>query len=144
MRDVENTLRYLRDDGVIVLHDRNPANGSIACPAPSFADFCAQNHERDFFQHLRLAETARVQHLDLTGMRGRDQGHPVDGGRLLTPMIAGAAVVPLSGAGVANNPQRVNRRRARGRPASRLPVPAPGSIRASGETSQRKPGCCRR
>ena len=100
MRDVENTLRYLRDDGVIVLHDRSPANGSIACPAPSFADFCAQNHERDFFQHLRLAETARVQHLDLTGMRGRDQGHPVDGGRLLSPMIAGATVLPSSGAGV--------------------------------------------
>jgi hypothetical protein len=51
VRDVENTLRYLRDDGVIVLHDRNPANASIACAAPSFADFCAQNHGWDFFQH---------------------------------------------------------------------------------------------
>jgi hypothetical protein len=30
VRDVENTLRYLRDDGVIVLHDRNPADASIA------------------------------------------------------------------------------------------------------------------
>ena len=43
MRDVENTLRYLRDDGVIVLHDCNPANASIACPATSYADFRAQH-----------------------------------------------------------------------------------------------------
>ena len=41
--DVENTLRYLRDDGVIVLHDCNPANASIACPATSYADFRAQH-----------------------------------------------------------------------------------------------------
>jgi len=44
VRDVENTLRYLRDDGVIVLHDCNPAHASIACPATSYADFRAQNH----------------------------------------------------------------------------------------------------
>ena len=44
LRDVENTLRYLRDDGVIVLHDCNPAHASIACPATSYADFRAQNH----------------------------------------------------------------------------------------------------
>jgi hypothetical protein len=44
VRDVENTLRYLRDDGVIVLHDCNPARASIAYPAASFADFYAQNH----------------------------------------------------------------------------------------------------
>jgi hypothetical protein len=36
LRDVENTLRYLRDDGVIVLHDCNPTRVSIACPASSF------------------------------------------------------------------------------------------------------------
>jgi Methyltransferase domain len=42
LRDVENTLRYLRDDGLIVLHDCNPANASIACPATSHADFLAQ------------------------------------------------------------------------------------------------------
>jgi hypothetical protein len=53
VRDVENTVRYLRDDAVIVLHDRNPANASIACPAPSFAAFRAENHRRDFFQYLR-------------------------------------------------------------------------------------------
>ncbi len=41
VRDVENTLRYLRDDGVIVLHDCNPANASIACPVASYADFRA-------------------------------------------------------------------------------------------------------
>jgi len=44
VRDVENTVRYLRDDGVIVLHDCNPARASIACPATSCADFRAQNH----------------------------------------------------------------------------------------------------
>jgi methyltransferase family protein len=38
LRDVENALRYLRDDGVIVLHDCNPANASIARPATSRAD----------------------------------------------------------------------------------------------------------
>jgi hypothetical protein len=49
MRDVENTLRYLRDDGVIVLHDCNPAKASIACPATSEADFHAQNHWWDYY-----------------------------------------------------------------------------------------------
>jgi Methyltransferase domain len=44
VRDVENTLRYLRDDGVIVLHDCNPVHASRACPATSYADFRAQNH----------------------------------------------------------------------------------------------------
>lgn len=43
MRDVENTLRYLRDDGVIILHDCNPATASIAYPAESFADFYQQH-----------------------------------------------------------------------------------------------------
>jgi hypothetical protein len=43
VRDVENTLRYLRDDGVIFLHDCNPANASIAYPAKSIADFRAQH-----------------------------------------------------------------------------------------------------
>ncbi|MGH3970945.1 MAG: hypothetical protein ACRDTV_23245, partial [Mycobacterium sp.] len=45
-------------------------------------------------QHLRPAEAARVQHLDLAGVRCRDQGHPVDYRGPLTPMIAGAAVAP--------------------------------------------------
>jgi SAM-dependent methyltransferase len=44
LRDVENALRYLRDDGVILLHDCSPANARMACPATSFADFRAQNH----------------------------------------------------------------------------------------------------
>ncbi|OBA84266.1 biotin carboxyl carrier protein [Mycobacterium sp. 1164966.3] len=42
--DVENTLRYLREDGIIVLHDCNPSRASIGCPAESYADFRAQNH----------------------------------------------------------------------------------------------------
>jgi Methyltransferase domain len=50
VRDVENTLRYLRDDGVIVLHDCNPANASIACPATSHADLRAQNHWWNFLR----------------------------------------------------------------------------------------------
>jgi hypothetical protein len=44
VRDVENTLRYLRDDGIILMHDCNPGNASVACPAASYADFRAQNH----------------------------------------------------------------------------------------------------
>jgi hypothetical protein len=47
VRDVENTLRYLRDDGVIFLHDCNPANASIAFPATSYADYRAQHPWRD-------------------------------------------------------------------------------------------------
>jgi hypothetical protein len=42
VRDVENTLRYLRDDGVIFLHDCNPPLALIARPATSQADFMAQ------------------------------------------------------------------------------------------------------
>ncbi|CAM4397687.1 hypothetical protein MB901379_01569 [Mycobacterium basiliense] len=47
--DVENTLRYLRDDGVIVLHDCNPARASIGFPATSYADFRAHNRAWDVF-----------------------------------------------------------------------------------------------
>lgn len=43
VHDVENTLRYLRDDGVIFLHDCNPTRASVAFPADSYADFRAQN-----------------------------------------------------------------------------------------------------
>jgi hypothetical protein len=49
VRDVENTMRYLRDDGVIVLHDCNPASASIAYPATSYADFLAS--ERGHWWH---------------------------------------------------------------------------------------------
>jgi hypothetical protein len=42
-RDVENTLKYLRDDGVILLHDCNPAHATIECAATSYADFRVQN-----------------------------------------------------------------------------------------------------
>jgi Methyltransferase domain len=43
VRDVEHTLRYLRDDGIIVLHDCNPATAMIGFPATSYEDFRAQN-----------------------------------------------------------------------------------------------------
>jgi Methyltransferase domain len=43
VRDVEKTLRYLRDDGVIFVHDCNPMRPSVACPVASYADFRAQN-----------------------------------------------------------------------------------------------------
>ncbi|MEE6176652.1 class I SAM-dependent methyltransferase [Mycobacterium sp. 050134] len=42
VRDVENTVRYLRDDGVIFLHDCNPAIELIGRRAESWADFVAQ------------------------------------------------------------------------------------------------------
>jgi predicted O-methyltransferase YrrM len=41
LRDVENTLRYLRDDGVIVMHDCNPPYALMARPAESHAEFLA-------------------------------------------------------------------------------------------------------
>ena len=43
VRDVENTLRYLRDDGVIVLHDCNPESAARGYPATSYDDFRANN-----------------------------------------------------------------------------------------------------
>jgi hypothetical protein len=46
VRDVENTLRYLRDDGVIVLHDCKPPSASIGFPATSYDDFRARNRWR--------------------------------------------------------------------------------------------------
>ncbi len=60
VRDVENTLRYLRDDGVIVLHDCNPANASIACPATSYADFRAQHRWWDLLWVTRPPWTGDV------------------------------------------------------------------------------------
>ena len=42
VRDVENTLRYLRDDGVIFLHDCNPPFELAGRPAESWDDFMAQ------------------------------------------------------------------------------------------------------
>jgi hypothetical protein len=46
VRDVENTLRYLRDDGVIVLHDCNPRTASVGFPATSYDDFRAHHRWR--------------------------------------------------------------------------------------------------
>lgn len=43
VRDVDNILRYLRDDGVIILHDCNPKSAAVGCTAASYADFRAQN-----------------------------------------------------------------------------------------------------
>ena len=42
VRDVENTVRYLRDDGVIFLHDCNPPFALAARRAESWEDFIAQ------------------------------------------------------------------------------------------------------
>jgi hypothetical protein len=52
LRDVENTLRYLRDDGVIIMHDCKPANASIAYPATSYADYRAHHRWRNFLWHM--------------------------------------------------------------------------------------------
>lgn len=42
VRDVQHTLRYLRDDGVIFLHDCNPPFALAAQRAESWEDFMAQ------------------------------------------------------------------------------------------------------
>jgi SAM-dependent methyltransferase len=42
VRDVENTLRHLRDDGVIFLHDCNPPSELAGRRAASWDDFVAQ------------------------------------------------------------------------------------------------------
>lgn len=49
LRDIENALQYLRDDGIIVVHDCNPARASIGAPAKSYEEFRAQNHWWDLF-----------------------------------------------------------------------------------------------
>lgn len=43
LQDVGNVLPYLRDDGIIVMHDCNPKNGMVAFPANSYEEFRAQN-----------------------------------------------------------------------------------------------------
>jgi len=49
VRDVENTLRYLRDDGVIFMHDCNPPFALAGYPAASHEDFMAQHRGRLVF-----------------------------------------------------------------------------------------------
>lgn len=60
VRDVENTLRYLRDDGVILVHDCNPTRASIACPAESYADFRARHRWRDVSWGLTTSGTLAI------------------------------------------------------------------------------------
>jgi SAM-dependent methyltransferase len=43
LRDVENTLRYLRHDGVIVMHDCYPPVASIGTPAASYDEYVAHD-----------------------------------------------------------------------------------------------------
>ena len=38
LRDVTNTLRVLKDDGIIVIHDCNPRSAAEACPADSYRE----------------------------------------------------------------------------------------------------------
>jgi hypothetical protein len=45
LRDVENTLRYLREGGVMIVHDCNPARAPIGAPAKSYDDFRSQKHK---------------------------------------------------------------------------------------------------
>ena len=44
LRDIENVLRYLRDDGVIIVHDCNPKSASTGLSATSYADFRSRSH----------------------------------------------------------------------------------------------------
>lgn len=57
VRDIDNTLRYLRDDGVIFVHDCNPTRASIARPARSYADFRAQHRWWDISWGLTTSGT---------------------------------------------------------------------------------------
>jgi hypothetical protein len=50
LRDIENAVRFLRDDGVIVVHDCNPGHASIAFPAASNEDFRAQHRWWDLLR----------------------------------------------------------------------------------------------
>src|SRR5690349_19752036 len=52
LRDVENVLRYLRDDGVVVVHDCNPASATIGVPAASYGEFCAQSRVRQLLSPI--------------------------------------------------------------------------------------------
>ena len=103
VRDIENTLRYLRDDGVIVLHDCNPANASIACPAKSYADFRAQHQ----LVEPPLGHKTSVERRRLEGDRPAAQhpARPASRGaelrsrrRRRTKGISGIAIVLLAGA----------------------------------------------
>ncbi len=99
LRDVENILRYLRDDGVIVLHDCNPAHASIACPATSYADFRAQIHwwrvflgwSGDVWKAIvHLRSTRHDLRIAVLGVRFWRRDH--------TKGISGIAIVLLGGA----------------------------------------------
>ena len=45
LRDVENCLRFLRDDGIIVVHDCNPVSSAAAYPAISYEEAREANPE---------------------------------------------------------------------------------------------------
>lgn len=46
--DVENTLRWLNEGGLIVMHDCNPKSAGQACPAASYEQF-RKDHGRSWF-----------------------------------------------------------------------------------------------
>jgi len=43
LRDVQNSLKYLNKNGIIVLHDCNPSSAAAALPAKSFEDIAKSN-----------------------------------------------------------------------------------------------------
>ncbi len=43
LRDVQNSLKYLNKNGIIVLHDCNPSSAVAALPAKSFEDIARSN-----------------------------------------------------------------------------------------------------
>jgi hypothetical protein len=65
LRDVQNTIRYLNDGGLIVMHDCNPTSPSKAYPAASYEQF-RKTHKTHFLwcgdvwktiAHLRCTRT---------------------------------------------------------------------------------------
>ena len=103
VRDVENTLRYLRDDGVIVLHDCNPRTASIGFPATSYDDFRAHNRRQSLLW-LTVPPWSgdvwkAIVHLRSTTGRPANRGAEVRLGRWDPPKgTSGIAIVLLGGA----------------------------------------------
>ena len=100
VRDVEYTVRYLRDDGVIFLHDCNPPFALAGRRAESWDDFMAQQSGPLKIGIWNGDVWKAIVHLRST--RPRPTGRRAEvrpGRRVRTKRISGIDVVLLGGAG---------------------------------------------